>query len=122
MTTFEDGPAKGQCLLLARAPQYLRVVQVQTTHFDALDKLDDEARPEEKIHAYKLNGKPGICHINRRGGSGGWYTVANYILVPNQPTDEEMRDTSRWRDWCRAQSSPPAPVTQMGQTDFQLID
>lgn len=123
MTTFEDGPAKGQCLMLTRAPLYLRVVHVRMNHFDALDQLDDRPRDDENIYAYKLNGKAGSCHINRRGGSGGFFTVANYSLVKNQPTDLVMRDTEDWRRWCHAQQNPAAPVEpKQVQESFRLLD
>lgn len=106
MTTFEDGPAKGQCLMLTRAPHFLRVVQVQTTHWDALDQPDDHPRADEKVHVYVMEGTPGWCHINRRGGGGGRFTTARYKLYSIQPPDATLRNVLLWRAWCRAQVTP----------------
>lgn len=109
MTTFEDGPAKGQCLLLERAPVFLRVVHVRMVHWDALDKTDDRPRDDETIHVYRIASEVGMCHINRRGGGGGFYTCARYRYVESQPSDEQVRDTSKWREWCLRQvARPPA--------------
>jgi hypothetical protein len=98
MTTFEDGPAKGQTLMLKRAAVFLRVVESNGT-WDALDQLDDTPKPEEKIYAYQIIGKPGMMHLNRGGGRSGWYAIASYRLISPQPSDTEMRSTDAWWDW-----------------------
>lgn len=99
MTTFEDGPAKGQNLMLRRAPVFLRVVE-RAGVWDALDQLEDTPAPDETIHAYALTAKPGGCHINRGGGRGGFYVVAIYKQVNNPPPSDVMRETDRWAQWC----------------------
>lgn len=105
MTTFEDGPAKGQALMLKRAPVFLRVTHVpQKVHeaWDALDQPDDEPRASEQLFTYVLTeGGFGFVHIKASKG-GGFYKLASYKLWPNQPTDAEMRDTAKWRAWCKA--------------------
>lgn len=101
MTRFKDGPAKGQSLMLKRAVTYLRVVEVGGK-WDALDLPEDEPAQNEKVYAYKITGQPGHCHINIRGGRGGFYPIAEYALCAPQPTDAEMRTRSAWCAWCEA--------------------
>lgn len=103
MTSFDNGPAKGQRLMLKRAPLFLRVVEAGGK-FDALDQLADEPEAGERLFAYRRVGEVGMCHIHRKGG-GGWFTIANYALVAQQPDDATMRDTTAWRAWCHQEGS-----------------
>ncbi len=102
MTTFQDGPAKGQNLMLTRAPVWLRVV-TGFIAWDALDQLADTPAQGEKLYAYHLTAKPGMCHINRGRKGGGWYPIATYRIADPQPTDAQMRDAKEWADWCAKQ-------------------
>lgn len=102
MTTFEDGPAKGQKLMLRNAPQFLRVV-VENGKFDALDQHNDMPRQTEALYAYELTAQPGLVHINGGKGRHGFYPVANYRLVKLQPTDAQMRNRGEWILWCSHQ-------------------
>lgn len=102
MTTFQDGPAAGKHLSLHRAAMFLRVVE-ENGKFDALDQLDDTPKPTEKIYAYTIVGKPGMCHVNRGGGRGGFYALATYRLCTKQPPDDVMRDSAAWEAWVRSQ-------------------
>ncbi len=103
MTTFEDGPAKGQHLQLHRAVKFLRVVINGAGKVDALDHPEDVPLADEKLIAYQVVGTPGMCHILNSGGRGGFFAIATYQVVPFQPDDETMRDTARWRNWCEVQ-------------------
>jgi len=101
VTHFVDGPAKGQHLLLKRAPQFLRVVE-EGGRWDGLDQCHDVPRPGEKLYAYQRFGEVNMCHINRgRNGGSGFYPMASY-KVANQPTDEQMRSNEEWAKWCEA--------------------
>jgi hypothetical protein len=102
MTTFQDGPAKGQTLLLRRAPYFLRVTVDATGKWDGLDQPDDNPMPAEMIHAYHLVREPGMCHIRATGGRGGFYPIAEYQMVTTQPELRDMETTDRWRAWCFA--------------------
>ncbi len=103
MTKFTDGPAAGLVLSLRRAPIFIRVVVDQRGEMDALDQLDDTAKPGEKIYAYELAEKsPGHVHLNRGGGKSGYYAMATYRFLPEQPRDDEMRTTDAWRAWTNA--------------------
>ena len=102
MTTFEDGPAKGQRLMLKHAPEFLRVVVDEKEKWDALDLPTDTPRPEELIYAYRLSEKTGMCHINAGRGRSGFYTIARYGFVKSQPTSAMMRDTVAWQAWCES--------------------
>lgn len=104
MTTFQDGPAKGQHLMLKRHAKFLRVV-VADGKWDALDQPEDTPQPNETLYAYVVVGEIGMCHINRGGGRGGFYAIANYRFVPIQPDQETMRDSSRWQAWCHANAA-----------------
>ena len=99
MTRFNDGPAKGQNLMLKRAARFLRVVE-ENGKWDALDQREDTPKPTETIYAYTIVGEPGMSHIHASGGRGGFYTIANYRFVTPQPADSEMRDNNAWRTWC----------------------
>jgi hypothetical protein len=99
MTTFQDGPAKGQTLLLKRAPRFLRVVEWHGK-WDALDQLEDEPRPDEKIYAYEIIGETYMMHLNRGRDGGGFYAGATYKQFLPQPDDATMRDTNSWVKWC----------------------
>jgi hypothetical protein len=92
MTSFIDGPAKGQCLLLKRSPQLLRVVELNGK-WDALDQPGDEPRPGEKVYDYELAGQSGTCHINA-GRRSGFYPISKYRVAPKQkgPNEERSHD------------------------------
>lgn len=100
MTTFLDGPAKGQTLMLKRGPYFLRVV-TDGKKWDALDQLDDTAVPGEQIFVYVMEGIPSRMHLNARGGRGGFFVSATYKLAPNQPKDGEVRKIDDWAVWCQ---------------------
>ncbi len=110
MTTFEDGPAKGQHLMLKRAARFLRVVEANGK-WDALDQLFDTPEPTETLYAYEIIGPPGMCHLNCGRDGGSWYPIATYRFVKVQPADAEMRSTEAWGKWCEQQ--PPNPQLQM---------
>jgi hypothetical protein len=99
MTSFLDGPAKGQHLLLQRAPQFLRVT-TDGQDWDALDVPTDTPLPTEHLYVYKRSDFKGTCHINRGKGRSGFYAIADYRLWEPQPTDAEMRNPEAWRLWC----------------------
>lgn len=109
MTTFEDGPAKGQTLMLQRAPRFLRVTQHGAT-FDALDLMGDVPKPEEKLFVYEIVGEPGRIHINRSGGRGGFFSTGHYRFVSPQPADADMRNFEAWCRWCHRQAELLEPV------------
>jgi hypothetical protein len=106
VTKFEDGPAAGVMLALRRSPLYLRVVRDAEGKFDALDRLDDEPAAGEALFAYRLVKSDGVVHLSmtdRRGRRcGGFYAMAGYAVVEDQPPDEVMRDTEKWREWATA--------------------
>ncbi len=101
MTTFQDGPAAGTTLMLKRAVRFLRVVVDAKNKVDALDQLYDQPAAGEKIFAYEITANPTMCHLNCGGGRGGFYPIANYRLVPQQPDDATLRDTFSWGEWCQ---------------------
>lgn len=102
MITFHDGPAAGQGLTLARAPLFLRVTH-GPTGWDGLDQFSDKPRADERIHVYRRVTKPVMVHILRRPKGSGWYAMAEYRYVQDQPEELTMRRTERWQQWCLAQ-------------------
>lgn len=100
MTTFIDGPAKGQHLMLRRKVRFLRVVvDSRSGNWDALDMLADHAEPTDTIYAYEAQGNGGMCHINRGKNGSGFFSIQDYKFIPDQPSDEDMRDNDRWSKW-----------------------
>lgn len=103
MTTFQNGPAKGQALSLQRAPVFLRVVEKQGK-WDALDQLEETPDPEEKIYVYLIVGNSGMYFMDGRGTDGrrrGWSCVmATYRFYEIQPEDSVMRENPAWQKWC----------------------
>jgi hypothetical protein len=99
VTTFLDGPAAEKRLMLKRGPFLLRVT-VAGSEVDALDQPNDEPCQDEQLFAYRMEGEPGRCHLNFGGGRGGWYVIATYRLITEQPSDAVMRSNSDWSNWC----------------------
>lgn len=103
MTRFFDGPAKGKTLMLKRTPIFLRVVTDGKT-WDALNDLTDTIGPKETAFAYKIKGQAGWCHIRASKGDGGFYGMATYAMITDQPTQATMRDNAKWVAWVQAKA------------------
>lgn len=106
---FRNGPASGTILHLQRTPVLIRAVQDQSGTWDALDQLDDTAKPDEKIVVYVLFRQPTAALVDgvRGGKRCGWrMSIAEYVVVAEQPDDATMRDNGKWREWCRTQPMP----------------
>lgn len=109
MTNFKDGPAEGVTLMLQRAPKYLRVcynkfAKKEDNAWDALDQLDDEPKRQEKLFVYRLIVSRGHVHIRAcRPARSGFYEMADYGIVKEQPDDATMRDKHAWQKWCYAE-------------------
>lgn len=107
MVSFLDGPASGETLMLRRVPMLLRVVQSRDGEWDALDQLDDVPKATETIHVYRRRDDLGVgwMHLCARGRSraaSGRYYNCSYSVVPNQPSDEQVRTTEAWQAWATA--------------------
>ena len=104
MIRFLDGPAAHVTHLnLRRAPVMLRVVVNAAGEWDALDQLDDVARPDETIHVYRMEGRPDVMFLDgvKGGRRCGWReTYAEYRYLPEQPAD--VRTNEAWVAWCEA--------------------
>ncbi len=103
-TRFLDGPASGLELSLRRAPTFLRVVCDHNGDLDALDQLDDVAEEGERLYAYRVvEGTRNRFHLLVRGKEartrGGWWELADYRWCDDQPSDEVLRDNTKWRQW-----------------------
>jgi hypothetical protein len=105
MTTFIDGPAKGEVLHLKRAPKFLRVTQNGLV-FDGLDQLGDEPEETELIYVYQIcEPVAGMITTTR-----GVFPIARYRHVQPQPEDHQVRLTHCWRAWTEKQALlSPAP-------------
>lgn len=110
VTRFTDGPARGRWLTLARAPQFLRVTRdARTGKFDALDQLADEPLSSEEVWVYVSEGEAASVHIDYRDADGRrrgrTERLHEYRLCADQPDEETLRDTQKWRAWCVAQAA-----------------
>jgi hypothetical protein len=70
-----------------------------------LDQLDDVARPEERIHVYRLQGPVSHGIACSRGKHGGCrqITMAHYEYHATQPEDSVLRETEKWAEWTAEQ-------------------
>jgi len=109
MTTFKDGPAKGQTLMLRRAQMFLRVVQDPKGTWDALDQPDDTPKPEERLYAYRIDGQPAMAHYCIRGGRGG--------LCDDMHWDPEHTD----QDDCEPDCEPDDFMKEPELNDYGII-
>lgn len=110
MTKFENGPAADTTLCLARVPLFLRVAVADNGEVDALDQLDDEAKADETLYAYRKVSDDGTVHVDGRDRQGRrfgrWYVCATYALCEHQPDQATMLDVAAWREWTRKQVRP----------------
>lgn len=106
MTTFQDGPAAGVILGLQRAPKYLRVVRqkfADDPKWDALDQLTDRPEPNEEVFAYRLVEYRGHVHVCRRPTGSGYFAMATYAHIEQQPPVDVLRNTAKWQRWAQEQ-------------------
>jgi hypothetical protein len=106
MTTFIDGPAKEQCLMLRRSPVLMRVTEEILPEsgkhkWDALNELTDRPLPHERLYAYTMAEFRGSAFIVSSKFHGR-VNLVSYKLTKTQPTDAEMRDEMLWHNWCVA--------------------
>ncbi|HEX8914395.1 MAG TPA: hypothetical protein VF796_18755 [Humisphaera sp.] len=122
MITFTDGPAAGVELSLARQPLLLRVVRSAGGEWDALDQLDDVARPRERIFLYRLTAPAqfhGWIDFRTPGGfrRGQRLVSAAYAAVPDPPADAVLRDNAAWAAWCEANRERLTPAWARAAAD-----
>ena len=99
MTTFEDGPAKGQHLTLRRTPLLLRVTECDG-NWDALNELVDRPAANEKLHAYVLKSNYGSAFIDGTKFRGRVEIASYRHIATGAPSNAEMRDEDLWHMWC----------------------
>lgn len=109
MTNLIDGPAHGKRLMLRRCARFLRVVINSKGEIDALDQPTDTPAKDETIYAYEITEKPGHMHIRCGGkskGASGFYPIADYRYIPEQPSQIIMERA--WDTWTaeRAKANP----------------
>ncbi len=103
MARFIDGPAAGVVLQIRRTPVMLRVARGPNGEWDALDQLDDEARPDESIYVYRMKGEPSRVHVCRSPRRlSGWLNLSDYEYFEPQPDDAQIRTTAAWQAWANA--------------------
>lgn len=123
MTRFEDGPAKGQVLMLQRAPLFLRVAftpqRIDPPPWDALDQVEDVPRPGVEIYyAYYRTGSHGRAMIDFGGAKkhlSGLYASASYLYMSEQPPQEVMASNEAWREWTMARRNSALGGTDLGE-------
>lgn len=103
LVSLKHGTIRGS-LSLRRCPKYLRFVITGTDWktLDALDQLDDEPRDGEYLIA-AVKSSEGSVHLDgTRNGRrfGEWHRTATYETMPDQPSQETMRDRAEWQKWC----------------------
>jgi len=116
MTTFIDGPAEGQSLMLARTPVLLRVTW-DGEKWDALDQFLDAPSKDEEVYVYLIDKILGFCHMDFRDKDGkrGSSTrqIARYRHLSDvNPKRMDLRDTIRWKDWCHEMARTHSEVAE----------
>lgn len=110
MTTFKNGPADGQTLMLKRTPIYLRVTLKQKAGkiiADALNEIGDTPQDDEELFAYIVTARPvAHVHMNCGRGRGGFFPIVQYTFIEEQPSDEIMRDQAAWEKWVDSHPRP----------------
>lgn len=91
-------------LSLERTPKLLRVIlNLDGVPCDALDQLDDVPGSDEVMVVYE-SAEVSMVHVcgSRNGRRfGETRKCVTYFPTANQPADEIMRDTEKWRQWCK---------------------
>lgn len=83
------------------------LVRTDEKRWDALDQLDDLPKSHEEIFVYKLANQPQRVHLKMsKRSESGFYMMAEYRFVEDQPPDDVLRDTIKWRLWCDKQLPP----------------
>mgnify|MGYP000626702823 CR=1 FL=1 len=100
---LSHGGIRGKGLLLKRQPRFLRFVITGTDWetLDALDQLGDTPRDGEYVIAAEKRDESSVHFSGYRDGkrAGWWERTATYQSVPDQPPQDVLRDTDRWRAW-----------------------
>lgn len=118
MIRFLNGPAANQTLALRCAPVMLRVVCGRDGTWDALDQLDDVARPSEAIHVYKLTRPPTVVFVRASSRSmSGAFAMAAYRHFTEQLDDATVRDNASWDAWCDANKDRLMPEWAKGRAE-----
>lgn len=105
MTFLHGGPADLVQLALLRSPKLLRVTRNAAGEWDALDQLDDAPAEGEEMFCYRRSATGGWIHIDytcskTKRRKGGWWRTVDYHFLPDQPAQETMASTEKWRAWC----------------------
>lgn len=109
MTTFLNGPAKGQKFRCSRCPILLRVVKHKSTgKWDVLDQLADTPEDMEHVYLYMLTAPPSSGFWDGRDPktgkrTGGAFQAGVYRLpdFSDPPNDAVLRDNEEWDAWCK---------------------
>ena len=118
MVTFLDGPAAWEVLQLRRVPLLLRVVRDRGGARDALDQLDDVPKKSETIHVYRRRDDKPVSRYHIRCSpriASGFYWLACYSVLPDQPSDDQVRTTEAWQAWATAWLEAAQSMTQPGE-------
>lgn len=100
-----DFPTFKGPLMVERVPHFLRFTvagPMSKGTWDALDQIDDVAKPEEQILAARLKSK-GRLHIDKvvkKKKVGEWLESAEYVLIDDGPPEAVLRSNELWREWC----------------------
>lgn len=81
---------------------FLRVTNDVDGTWDALNWLEDVAKPTEAIFVYRIIAPPTWMHLNRGRGKSGFFWCGRYQLFTPKPTDEEVRANVAWAAWVAA--------------------
>lgn len=111
-----DFPTFKGPITLKRTPKFLRFTcagPLSKGAWDALDQLDDVAKPDEQVFAARLI-QEGTVHIDRvvkRKRVGEWIRTADYKLIDDGPPEAVLRDNEAWRAWCLERNAAEQATT-----------
>jgi hypothetical protein len=104
---FDDGPAKGKGLELARQPLFLRVEIGTDGRVDALDQPEDLPELGATLYVYERN--PGVAgHILMSRPRRGMWMYRYHLSDAVEPTDDWTEWGRRVTAYCRARAASAA--------------
>lgn len=114
MLTFIGGPADRAAIPAFTAPEFVRVCQIKPGTWDLIEA--GESLPTNALRAWVYrrytNGTPREYRDKnvRQRRRNGWYAIASYLFVADQPAYVTAASAELFRAWCMSELVDSAPA------------